>query len=515
MGKNLGIGGKLWLAVGTLVVAMIGTVGFAAWRSFELQVRSEAALKIADLKFRTASEWASLSEVAMVRSTASNLSADPGVGEAFAQPIADAITRITELQKQVQALPLTDRDRAQLDKIASLRKEVVGQGERIKAMKKEGLILESQTALKAQFLPATLTYMAALQEFSALQEEARAEVRASVSAGRRTTVTIAAVMVLTVLGCTVVGAYFLIGAIKQPLHQAIQIASRIAEGDLSTPVDTRRGDEFGQLMLALQGMTGSLARLVHEVRHSTDGIATASSEIATGNQDLSSRTELTASSLQQTASSMEQLTGTVQHSAQSAQQANHLASTASEAAQRGGAVVNQVVDTMQDIANSSKKIADIIGVIDGIAFQTNILALNAAVEAARAGEQGRGFAVVAGEVRTLAQRSAQAAREIKSLIVTSNDRVDSGAKLVGEAGNAMNEIVSAIQRVTDMMRDISTSASEQSDGIVQVNQAVTQLDQMTQQNAALVEESAAAAESLREQARRLSGAVNVFRLAAV
>jgi methyl-accepting chemotaxis protein len=514
MGKNLGIGGKLWLAVATLVVAMLSIVGLAAWRAGSQQALAEAELKVSDLKLKTAREWAALSEVAMVRSTASNLSADPVVAEAFAKPIADAIARITKLQKQVQELPLTDRDRAQLDKIAALRKDVVGLGERIKAMKADGQILESQTALKEKFLPATLVYMDALREFATLQEESGAEVRASIATGRRTTVLIAGVMVLAVLACTMVGAYFLIRAIKQPLDQAIGIASRIAEGDLSTRIDTQRTDEFGQLMRALQTMTGSLARLVSEVRHSTDGISTASSEIATGNQDLSSRTEMTASSLQETASSMEQLTGTVQHSAQSAHQANQLAGTASEAAQRGGAVVSQVVDTMQEIATSSKKIADIIGVIDGIAFQTNILALNAAVEAARAGEQGRGFAVVAGEVRTLAQRSAQAAREIKSLIVTSTDRVDSGAKLVGEAGSAMDEIVSAIQRVTDMMRDISASASEQSDGIVQVNQAVTQLDQMTQQNAALVEQSAAAAESLREQARRLSGAVNVFRLAA-
>ncbi len=514
MGKNLGIGGKLWLAVATLVVAMLGIVGLATWRAASQQAQAEAQLKISDLKLKTANQWASLSEVAQVRSVASNLSADPTVGVTFKQPIADAIARITELHKQVKALPLTDADKAQLDKIAANRKVVLDTSDQIKKLKEGGQLEEARAMVKSGFLPASATYLESLREFAQLQQQDAEAVRASIAEGRRSTVLIAGLMVLAVLGGTVVGAWFLIRAIKQPLDQAIGIASRIAEGDLSTPIDTRRSDEFGQLMQALQTMTGSLARLVSEVRHSTDGISTASSEIATGNQDLSSRTELTASSLQETASSMEQLTGTVQHSAQSAHQANQLAGTASEAAQRGGAVVSQVVDTMQEIATSSKKIADIIGVIDGIAFQTNILALNAAVEAARAGEQGRGFAVVAGEVRTLAQRSAQAAREIKSLIVTSTDRVDSGAKLVSEAGSAMDEIVSAIQRVTDMMRDISASASEQSDGIVQVNQAVTQLDQMTQQNAALVEQSAAAAESLREQARRLSGAVNVFRLAA-
>jgi methyl-accepting chemotaxis protein len=514
MGKNLGIGAKLWLAVATLIVAMLSILSFVAWRSAHYQALSESQLNMSDLKLRTANQWASVSEVTMVRIAASELSTDRAVGEAFKQPIEEAIGRITALQKEIYTLPQSERDRAQLDKIAELRKEVMATGQEVHAMNASGRGAEASTIMKDQFLPASHKYMEALQEFSAMQKAYGHEVRATVASARKATVSMAAGLLIAVLAGTMVGAYILIRSIKQPLVQAIDVASRIAEGDLSMSIDTHRTDEFGQLMSALRGMTSSLARLVSEVRHSTDGISVASTEIATGNQDLSSRTEVTASNLQETASSMEQLTGTVQHSAQSARQANELASSASQAAQRGGDVVSQVVGTMSEIADSSKKIADIIGVIDGIAFQTNILALNAAVEAARAGEQGRGFAVVAGEVRTLAQRSAQAAREIKSLIVTSTDRVDSGAKLVGEAGSAMSEILSAIQRVTDMMRDISASASEQSDGIVQVNQAVTQLDQMTQQNAALVEQSAAAAESLKEQARRLSGAVNVFRLAA-
>ncbi|NUP88094.1 MAG: chemotaxis protein, partial [Burkholderiaceae bacterium] len=249
-----------------------------------------------------------------------------------------------------------------------------------------------------------------------------------------------------------------------------------------------------------------------EIRQTADSIQVASTEVATGNQDLSQRTEQAASNLQQTASSMEQLTATVRQSADAAAQANQLAASAAEVAQRGGQVVQQVVTTMDAINASSKKIADIIGVIDGIAFQTNILALNAAVEAARAGEQGRGFAVVAGEVRSLAQRSAEAAREIKALIGNSVDKVETGSRLVTDAGSTMNEIVASVQRVTDIIGEITAASSEQSAGLGTINVSVVQLDQMTQQNAALVEESAAAAESLRDQASRLAGLVATFRL---
>ncbi len=272
----------------------------------------------------------------------------------------------------------------------------------------------------------------------------------------------------------------------------------------SEPVHTDLGQRF-------KSAIGRIAQVVHDVQMAVGGITTASHEIASGNQDLSSRTEQTASSLQQTASSMEQLTGTVQQTADSARTASQLASSAADAAQRGGQVVAQVVHSMEGISASSRKIAEIIGVIDGIAFQTNILALNAAVEAARAGEQGRGFAVVAGEVRNLAQRAANSAREIKSLIGASVDNVESGSRLVQEAGSTMSDIVSGVQRVTDIIAEISAAASEQSGGIGQVGQAVSQLDQMTQQNAALVEQSAAAAEALRQQADRLSEAVRAFR----
>ncbi|RZJ84659.1 MAG: methyl-accepting chemotaxis protein [Massilia sp.] len=292
---------------------------------------------------------------------------------------------------------------------------------------------------------------------------------------------------------------------------ASAIASRIAAGDLTVDVDLRKGDSTSMLF-AMKAMRDSLSTIVGQVRAGTDTIASASSQIAAGNLDLSSRTEEQASSLEETASSMEELTSTVQQNAENARQANGLASSASEVAERGGKVVAQVVDTMASINDSSKKIVDIIGVIDGIAFQTNILALNAAVEAARAGEQGRGFAVVASEVRTLAQRSAAAAKEIKALIDDSVSKVDAGARLVDNAGTTMGEIVASVRRVTDIMGEISSASVEQTSGIEQINMAVSQMDQVTQQNASLVEEAAAAAESLQDQAGKLAQLVSVFKL---
>ncbi|WP_422017242.1 methyl-accepting chemotaxis protein [Roseateles sp.] len=301
--------------------------------------------------------------------------------------------------------------------------------------------------------------------------------------------------------------------VAQPLAALQKAVGAIADGDLSQSVSSTRNDEIGSLILDTESMRQRLAATIGTVRNSVDSIATAGTEIATGNLDLSQRTEQTAGNLQSAASSMSELTGTVRQTADSARTANQLVQSAVSAATRGGEVVGQVVTTMNDINTASKKIADIIGTIDGIAFQTNILALNAAVEAARAGEQGRGFAVVAGEVRSLAGRSAQAAKEIKALIGNSVERVENGARLVQAAGTTMGEIVSSVQRVQDIIGEITSAATEQSEGIASVNTAVVQLDQMTQQNAALVEESAAAAESLKEQAQRLVEAVAVFRVA--
>ncbi len=314
------------------------------------------------------------------------------------------------------------------------------------------------------------------------------------------------------VGLSVWIGFILIRAIVRPINEAVAVANAVASGDLTSKIEARANDETGMLIQALKSMNQNLVELVSDVRASADSIATGSKQIAQGNQDLSQRTEEQASSLEETASSMEELTSTVKQNAENAKQANQLAKGASEIAMKGGSVVSQVVGTMSSINESSRKIVDIISVIDGIAFQTNILALNAAVEAARAGEQGRGFAVVAAEVRNLAQRSAAAAKEIKALIGDSVEKVEGGTKLVDEAGKTMEEIVTAVKRVTDIMAEISAASSEQSAGIEQVNQAITQMDEVTQQNAALVEEAAAAAESLEEQAQNLATAASVFKL---
>ena len=309
-------------------------------------------------------------------------------------------------------------------------------------------------------------------------------------------------------------ALWITRSITAPLNRAVEVSRAVAEGDLSIDLQAQGNNETAQLLQSLSTMAGRLNRIVGDVRQNAEGVATASAQISQGNNDLSGRTEEQASALEETAASMEQLTSTVSQNADNARQANQLAISASSVAIEGGQVVGQVVDTMKGINDSSRRIADIISVIDGIAFQTNILALNAAVEAARAGEQGRGFAVVASEVRNLAQRSAEAAKEIKELITTSVERVDAGTQLVDQAGVKMNEIVASIRRVTDIMGEISAASTEQSSGMAQIGEAVTQMDQATQQNAALVEESAAAAESLKTQAQQLVSTVAFFKLRA-
>lgn len=399
---------------------------------------------------------------------------------------------------------------AQMDKLRKQAKPLTDKAVQLGLQNKTE---EATKVLLTEVRPAQnkwLDTLQALVEFQAKRTAEHYQAAKDAYSGARTLMLILAALGV-VLG--VIIAFVITRSITRPVGTAVAAANRIAEGDLATDLgQVTSKDEVGQMLKALQIMQANLRDIVVRIKESTDTINTASKEIAAGNSDLSQRTEEQASSLEETASSMEELTSTVKQNAENAKQANQLAKGASEIAVRGGEVVNDVVQTMAAINESSRKIVDIISVIDGIAFQTNILALNAAVEAARAGEQGRGFAVVAGEVRNLAQRSAAAAKEIKTLIGDSVEKVEGGSKLVEQAGSTMEEVVVSVKRVTDIISEISAASLEQSTGIEQVNQAVTQMDEVTQQNAALVEQAAAAAESLEEQAESLAEAVSVFRL---
>ena len=414
--------------------------------------------------------------------------------------------RYTELEKSPGGLRIQEE-------LATVRKSYLETRDKALAMKKAGDVAQARDFALKEFAPVVDRYNAVADKMVAYQierSEAQAAEANALIRSYRMAVVVAGVAGLALL---VVLSWVLVARIRQSLSEVSGVARRIGEGDLSRPVQVSGRGEVAEMMLAMQQMQASLVRIVGEVRLSSDSIATGSSEIATGNADLSQRTEEQASNLEETAASMEELTSTVKNNADTAHKAAALAGEASRAAVQGGEVVAQVVSPMEEISAASRKITDIISVIDGIAFQTNILALNAAVEAARAGEQGRGFAVVASEVRSLAQRSADAAREIKTLIGASVEKVENGTQLVSEAGRSMEGIVAQVQRVSDLIGEISSATSEQTTGISQVGEAVTQLDQVTQQNAALVEQSAAAADSLRHQAAKLAEVVSVFRLA--
>jgi methyl-accepting chemotaxis protein len=510
--NNLKIGKRLMVGFG-LVLALLVTIVFASFvRLAQMQTGIEAASEF-QRRASVAGQWVASTRLNISRTVAIAKAAGLPDVELYYSPLIKATSaEITQLQKQLEDAMQDTDGKALLADIATKRKTYIDTRMKMYELLKASDQPAVDALLKEQLLPASEVYLAAMLKLQVHEEQlsqARADaMRADVKLTQTTLIVLTALSLAFGIG----GAVAITRSVTRPLQEAVAAARIIADNDLSHTLDSHRKDELGELLRALGQMQTALRHMVGQVRASTDSISTASSEIATGNQDLSARTEQTASNLQQAASSMEQLTGTVKQSADSARQANQLAASAAEVAARGGEVVAKVVSTMDEINASSKKIADIIGVIDGIAFQTNILALNAAVEAARAGEQGRGFAVVAGEVRNLAQRSAQAAREIKGLIGASVEKVESGSKLVGDAGHTMQEIVGSVQRVTDIIGEITAAASEQSDGIGQVNSAVTQLDQMTQQNAALVEESAAAAESLKEQAQRLAQVVGTFRL---
>ena len=372
----------------------------------------------------------------------------------------------------------------------------------------------ARSLLKSELRPLLVRLKKATADQSALQKQIALDAAAEAAGTYRSTSLLMWGLGIGALALAAAVAWWITRSITRPVNQALEVANTVAAGDLTSRIEVGTRDEMGQLLQALKTMNENLARTVGVVRTGTDTIAVAAAQVAAGSQDLSSRTEQQAGALEETASSMEELTSTVRQNADNARQANVLAEAASNVAARGGQVIGQVVGTMGEINASANQINDIIGVIDGIAFQTNILALNAAVEAARAGEQGRGFAVVAGEVRNLAQRSANAAKEIKTLIGVSTDKVASGSKLVAEAGATMQEIVDSVRRVTDIMGEITSASQEQTAGIEQINGAVVEMDHVTQQNAALVEEAAAASSQMQEQAAMLAKAVAVFQIGA-
>jgi methyl-accepting chemotaxis protein len=511
--KNMKIGTRLAAGFGLILamMALMTAIGVSHMQTVAEATRAMMQQPLA--KERMVSDWYRLIHTSVRRTSAVSRSSDPSLEAFFAEETAAAQIEVGALQKKIEPLLDSPAEKKVFDEMSVIRKRYIAAREAVFTLKKAGKLEEANALMDQQFTPNSKIYLDALRSLLSLQREtidaSAAQVEALYQQSRRFMI----IFGLVVMASGVVCAWRLTRGITVPLSRAVEIAVAVANKDLTSHIEVGSKDETGQLLAALQTMHEGLIGIVADVRKGTDSITTASGEIAAGNQDLSTRTEQQASSLEETASSMEELTATVRQNADNARQANQLAVKASEVAQRGGSVVSDVVDTMDAINVSARKIVDIISVIDGIAFQTNILALNAAVEAARAGEQGRGFAVVASEVRNLAQRSATAAKEIKTLIDDSLSKVDAGSTLVTQAGMTMSEVVDSIQRVTDIMGEITSASVEQSTGIEQVSQAIGQMDNVTQQNAALVEQAAAAAASLRDQAGALNDVISVFKLA--
>ncbi|MBQ0133303.1 MAG: MCP four helix bundle domain-containing protein [Comamonas sp.] len=510
--SNLNIGIRLGLGFAVVLAFAVLITAIGMWQLHSVGQATQQMMQEPLTKERLISDWNSNVSVAVARTTAIAKSEDATLVPFFAVEAAATSKSTADLLKRIEPLLSHPAEREIMAKIQEIRKTYVSSRDKVTQLKAQGMASEAETTLINVFVPAAQGYLQQLNALVKLQRDSLDGKAAEVKSIENSSQTYFVILAALALFMGVVCAWRLTKGITEPLQSAVAVARRVADGDLSTHIAVNSTDETGQLMQALRDMNASLGSLVGRVRQGTDNIASASSQIASGNHDLSSRTEQQASALQQTAASMEELTSTVKQNADNASQANQLARSASDVAVKGGQVVSQVVATMGDISTSSKKIADIIGVIDGIAFQTNILALNAAVEAARAGEQGRGFAVVASEVRSLAGRSAEAAKEIKLLISASVNKVEEGSEQVTQAGRTMQEIVQSIQRVTDIMGEITAASQEQTSGIEQINRAVNEMDTVTQQNAALVEESTAAAQSMQLQTGDLSQMVSVFRL---
>jgi len=509
--QSLRIGTRLMLGFGIVLLLLVLAVGLSYRQISSIGPRLELLMTLQQLQ-ETAQDWRTQTQLNATRTDAVARAGGSGpVADFFAPQIKTTSARINELQDSLTRSIDNERGKALLAEIAAARKAYVDIRNQVFAELKAGEAETALQTLEGRMRPASETYVGTISRIADFQAERVRDETAQIVAESHHTQWLMLALAAACLAIGIVAAWLITGSVVRPLHAAIHEAEEVGRGDLSRTIHASGSDETAQLTHALAGMQQALRGLVGSVRQNADGVATASAEIATGNNDLSARTEAQAGALEQTAASMEQLSATVRQNADNAEQADQLAQDATRVAQQGGAVVGEAVERMRGIEDSSRKIGDIIGTIDAIAFQTNILALNAAVEAARAGEQGRGFAVVASEVRMLAQRSAEAAREIKGLIGDSVERIEEGAGLVNRAGETMQQVVAAIGRVAGIVREISAASREQSAGVAQVGEAITQMDQATQQNAALVEESAAAAESLRQQADELVKLVSTFK----
>ena len=516
--SNLKIGAKLGIGFG-IVASIVVLLGVFALLQIGQIAASEALIATNNLpSVEMAGKLDALTNDIRRVEARHVLATEPAQMDALEAQIASVRTEIQALEPEAEKLFDSDTERRALADFKSHRDAWYGEWENLRPLsRKSGESMEATAAAAQAFAGKSQEFFAlALKDLQALSDYNKSEADASWAQAQQTIRSarlMASLAIVIALLVAVAIGITLTRAIVGPLREAVAVAGSIATGDMTPTIHVQGSDETAQLLQALDSMRGSLVRVVSQVRTGSDSVATASAQIAQGNQDLSGRTEQQASALEETASSMEELSAQVKHNAENAHQANRLATSASTVAVRGGEVVGRVVETMKEINDSSRKISEIISVIDGIAFQTNILALNAAVEAARAGEQGRGFAVVASEVRSLAGRSAEAAKEIKGLINASVERVEAGSALVDEAGNTMSEVVSSIQQVSDLVGEISSASNEQSLGVVQVSDAIVQMDQATQQNAALVEEMAAAANSLNTQAGDLVRSVSIFKIA--
>jgi methyl-accepting chemotaxis protein len=510
--RNVSIGVRLGLGFAVILLFSMVITGISVWRLHDVAMATRTMMELPLAKERYISDWYAKIDSGVRRTTAIARSSDTTLGAYFAEEAKQSSVVSGELQKKIEALISSPEEKELFRLVSEQRKVYLDSRAQVSKLKADGQEAEAEQAFQGIFVPGSTKYLKVVNDMLQHQRASIDTTAREIDAVANTSRNLLLTLAVLALGFGVVCAWLLTMGIVRPLRTAVDIARKVADGDLTAQIDASAKDETGQLLLALKDMNTSLLNIVSEVRTGTDSIATSSTEIAAGNQDLSSRTEEQAGSLEETASSMEELTSTVKQNADNARQANQLAASAAQVAVKGGEVVAQVVGTMESINASSNKIVDIISVIDGIAFQTNILALNAAVEAARAGEQGRGFAVVASEVRNLAQRSASAAKEIKTLIGASVEQVNAGSMLVAQAGSTMNDIVDSVQRVSDIITEITAASSEQSVGIDEINRAIGQMDAVTQQNAALVEESAAAAESMQHQAHNLAQVVSVFKL---